>query len=207
MTTANKQDWSNTLRYGILIRSNAKSLRVRLRRPVQPYTAARKQDLQEVFAMLDQAFQQVYTNFKLHFYQQVFSKFENREATLTTVESFCMEVIMALGHPTIAEFSNMMNLSTPNAANKINNLVKKGYVKKVQSTTDKREYHLYPTRKYVDYYSISYAYLQKVVDRAKQRFSPDELQKLEEMLSIVSSELMPEIQLPSAGPAAAEPLP
>lgn len=207
MTTANKQDWSNTLRYGILIRSNAKSLRVRLRRPVQPYTAARKQDLQEVFAMLDQAFQQVYTKFKLHFYQQVFSKFENREATLTTVESFCMEVIMALGHPTIAEFSNMMNLSTPNAAYKINNLVKKGYVKKVQSTTDKREYHLYPTRKYVDYYSISYAYLQKVVDRAKQRFSPDELQKLEEMLSIVSSELMPEIQLPSAGPAAAEPLP
>lgn len=207
MTTANKQDWSNTPRYGILIRSNAKSLRVRLRRPVQPYTAARKQDLQEVFAMLDQAFQQVYTKFKLHFYQQVFSKFENREATLTTVESFCMEVIMALGHPTIAEFSNMMNLSTPNAAYKINNLVKKGYVKKVQSTTDKREYHLYPTRKYVDYYSISYAYLQKVVDRAKQRFSPDELQKLEEMLSIVSSELMPEIQLPSAGPAAAEPLP
>lgn len=207
MTTANKQDWSNTPRYGILIRSNAKSLRVRLRRPVQPYTAARKQDLQEVFAMLDQAFQQVYTKFKLHFYQQVFSKFENREATLTTVESFCMEVIMALGHPTIAEFSNMMNLSTPNAAYKINNLVKKGYVKKIQSTTDKREYHLYPTRKYVDYYSISYAYLQKVVDRAKQRFSPDELQKLEEMLSIVSSELMPEIQLPSAGPAAAEPLP
>ena len=144
MTTANKQDWSNTPRYGILIRSNAKSLRVRLRRPVQPYTAARKQDLQEVFAMLDQAFQQVYTKFKLHFYQQVFSKFENREATLTTVESFCMEVIMALGHPTIAEFSNMMNLSTPNAAYKINNLVKKGYVKKVQSTTDKREYHLYP---------------------------------------------------------------
>lgn len=207
MTTANKQDWSNTPRYGILIHSNAKSLRVRLRRSVQPYTAARKQDLQEVFAMLDQAFQQVYTKFKLHFYQQVFSKFENREATLTTVESFCMEVIMALGHPTIAEFSNMMNLSTPNAAYKINNLVKKGYVKKVQSTTDKREYHLYPTRKYVDYYSISYAYLQKVVDRAKQRFSPDELQKLEEMLSIVSSELMPEIQLPSAGPAAAEPLP
>ena len=28
--------------------------------------------------MLDQAFQQVYTKFKLHFYQQVFSRFENR---------------------------------------------------------------------------------------------------------------------------------
>lgn len=153
--------------------------------------------------MLDQAFQQVYTKFKLHFYKQVFNRFETREATLTTVESFCMEVIMALGSPTIAEFSNMMNLSTPNAAYKINNLVKKGYVKKVQSETDKREYHLYPTRKYIDYYSISYAYLQKVVDRAKQRFTPEELQNLERMLRIVSDELMPEIPLPESGPAVA----
>ena len=207
MTVPQKQDWSNTPKHGILIYNNAKGLRVRLRRPALPYQAPRKQDLQEVFAMLDQAFQQVYTKFKLHFYQQVFSKFESREATLTTVESFCMEVIMALGHPTIAEFSNMMNLSTPNAAYKINNLVKKGYVKKVQSTTDKREYHLYSTRKYVDYYSISYAYLQQVVDRAKQRFSPEELQKLEEMLRVVSDELMPEIKLPAAGPAVAEPKP
>lgn len=205
MISASKQDWSNAPKHGILIRNNGKGLRVRLRRPVMP--PARTQDLQEVFAMLDQAFNHVYTKFKLHFYQQVFSRFENREATLTTVESFCMEVIMALGHPTIAEFSNMMHLSTPNAAYKINNLVKKGYVKKVQSTTDKREYHLYPTRKYVDYYSISYAYLQEVVDRAKQRFSAEELQKLEEMLRIVSDELMPEITLPSAGPAVAEPTP
>lgn len=197
MTAVEKQGWSNAPKHGILIHNNAKGLRVRLRRPVSR-PVARKQDLQEVFAMLDQVFQQVYTKFKLHFYQQVFSKFENREATLTTVESFCMEVIMALGHPTIAEFSNMMNLSTPNAAYKINNLVKKGYVEKVQSKTDKREYHLYPTRKYVDYYNISYAYLQQVVDRAKQRFSPDELQKLEEMLHVVSEELMPEIKLPAA---------
>lgn len=96
--------------------------------------------------MLDQAFEQVYTKFKLHFYQQVFGRFENREATLTTVETFCMEVIMALGNPTVAEFSNLMHLSTPNASYKINNLVKKGYVEKVQSSTDKREYHLHPTK-------------------------------------------------------------
>ena len=89
--------------------------------------------------MLDQAFEQVYNKFKLHFYQKIFSRFEDREATLTTVESFCMEVIMALREPTIAEFSHMMNLSTPNAAYKINSLVKKGYVERIQSSTDKRE--------------------------------------------------------------------
>ena len=97
--------------------------------------------------MLDQTFGQVYTKFKLHFYKQIFNRFEDREATLTTVESFCMEVIMALGEPTIAQFSHMMNLSTPNAAYKINSLVKKGYVERIQSTTDKREYRLRPTQK------------------------------------------------------------
>ena len=146
--------------------------------------------------MLDQAFEQVYNKFKLHFYQKIFSRFEDREATLTTVESFCMEVIMALREPTIAEFSHMMNLSTPNAAYKINSLVKKGYVERIQSSTDKREYHLRPTQKYIDYYNISYYYLHQVMERAKERFSPEDLQKLEEMLVIFSDELMPEIALP-----------
>ena len=31
--------------------------------------------------------QDVYTKFKLHFYQNVFQRFATREATLTTVES------------------------------------------------------------------------------------------------------------------------
>ena len=46
--------------------------------------------------MLDEAFADVYTKFKLHFYKQVFGRFAQREATLTTVESFCMEVILAM---------------------------------------------------------------------------------------------------------------
>ena len=146
--------------------------------------------------MLDQAFGQVYTKFKLHFYKQIFSRFEDREATLTTVESFCMEVITALGEPTIAQFSHMMNLSTPNAAYKINSLVKKGYVERIRSTADTRAYHLRPTQKYLDYYNISYSYLHLVMERAKKRFAPEDLARLEGMLRIVSDELMPEIPLP-----------
>ena len=147
--------------------------------------------------MLDEAFNRVYTKFKLHFYQKVFSRFESREATLTTVESFCMEGILAMGNPTIAEFSHMMHISTPNAAYKINSLVRKGYVDRIQSTVDKREYHLRATKKYMDYYNISYSYLQEVVDRVKKRFSVEDVEKFEEMLTIVADDLMPEISLTS----------
>lgn len=143
--------------------------------------------------MLEQAFDRVYTKFKLHFYQKVFSRFETREATLTTVESFCMEGICALGEPTVAEFAQMMHISTPNASYKINSLIQKGYVEKIRSETDRREYHLRPTPKYLEYYNISYSYLQTVVERTKARFTPEEVAKLEEMLTIIGGELMPEL--------------
>ena len=49
--------------------------------------------------MLEQRFETVYTKFKLHFYQEIFERFQNREASLTTVETFAMETIQALGLP------------------------------------------------------------------------------------------------------------
>ena len=98
--------------------------------------------------MLEEIFRRVYTKFKLHFYRTVFTRFQTREASLTTVETFCMEIIMALGRPTINEFSSFVGISPPNAAYKINNLVQKGYVTKEQSPEDKREYHLVVTQKY-----------------------------------------------------------
>ena len=64
--------------------------------------------------MLEAAFNQVYTKFKLHFYRAVFARFQKREASLTTVETFCMEIIMALGKPTINEFSRFVAISPPN---------------------------------------------------------------------------------------------
>ena len=73
--------------------------------------------------MLDESFNRVYTKFKLHFYQAVFARWQDREASLTTVETFCMEIINALGNPTINEFSSFVDISPPNAAYKINSLI------------------------------------------------------------------------------------
>ena len=159
--------------------------------------------------VLDTAFAEVYSKFKLHFYQKVFSRFQTREASLSAVETFCMEIIQALGRPTVNEFASFVQISPPNAAYKVNSLIQKGYLEKVRSDTDRREYHLVVTQKYVEYYNISYAYLTTVIERIQKRFTPQEVGQLEEMLRIVSDELMPEIPLshPSALPAtdAAEP--
>lgn len=148
--------------------------------------------------MLKDAFFTVYTKFKLHFYQEIFRRFQTREASLTTMETFCMESIQALGSPTVNEFATFMCISTPNAAYKVNSLVEKGYIRKIRSEKDRREYHLEVTQKYLDYYNISTSYIAQVMERIVERFPPEECAKLEEMLEIVSQELMPEIQLPGA---------
>ena len=145
--------------------------------------------------MLEQRFQDVYTKFKLHFYREIFERFQSREASLTTVETFCMEAIQALRLPTINEFASFMKISPPNAAYKVNSLIKKGYVEKIQSTTDRREYFLRPTQKYIDYYSISYSYLHTVIERVRKRFPAEDCDKMEQMLSVISTELMPELDM------------
>ena len=149
--------------------------------------------------MLEEVFSRVYTKFKLHFYLSVFSRFQNREASLTTVETFCMEIINVLGSPTVNEFANFLHISAPNAVYRINNLVQKGYVKKERSPRDRREAHLSVTQKYVDYYDISHRYVRTVMERIKNRFTPQEVQKLEEMLQIIANELMPEVPLEKMG--------
>ena len=152
--------------------------------------------------MLEESFNQVYTKFKLHFYRTVFSRFQNREASLTAVETFCMEVILALKEPTINEFASFVQISSPNAAYKINSLIQKGYVEKIQSPHDRREYHLRPTQKYLDYYNISASYLKLVMDRVKDRFTGEQTEMLDSMLRVVSDELMPEVRLkPDGGDA------
>lgn len=140
--------------------------------------------------MLRDTFGRVYSKFKLHFYQKVFEKLQDREASLTTVETFCMEIIHALGNPTVNEFAKVANISSPNAAYKVNNLIKKGYLKKERSKVDKREYYLEPTEKYFNYYNISYQYLDEIMSKVEQRFTPEEIEKFVEMLDIIDQELM-----------------
>jgi len=144
--------------------------------------------------MLQKLFNDVYTKFKLHFYQKVFERLQERETSLTTVETFCMEIIYALKNPTINEFARLANLSGPNAAYKVSCLMKKGYLRKVQSQEDRREYHLEVTEKYLDYYNISYQYVGTVIDRMKGRFSEEELKVIERVLTVMRDELMTEIK-------------
>lgn len=149
--------------------------------------------------MLEKSFNEVYEKFKLNFYKNIFKNFEDREASLTSAETISVEVIYALNRPTVSEYANFLNISHPNAAYKISSLVRKGYVKKIRSKDDRREFHLEVTDKFLSYNNLKYDYIVKVMERIREHFSEDDVKKLEEILSTISGELMPEISSAVAG--------
>lgn len=148
--------------------------------------------------MLEDIFMDVYSKFKLHFYQKMFEQIQNRETSLTTVETFCVEVIHELGSPTVNEFASFINVTSPNAAYKVNSLLQKGYIRKVQSQDDKREYHLQVTDAYYKYYNLSQNYVHEVVGRMRETLSEEELAVMEKCMSRMLDEMMPEITLPDS---------
>jgi DNA-binding MarR family transcriptional regulator len=142
---------------------------------------------------LQHAFIELYSKFKLHFYRQVFSRFETREASLSAVETFCVEVINALGCPTIGDFARFVNISPANATYRIQSLIKKGYVEKVRDEQDKRGYRLHLTERFDAYNRVNTDYMEEVVGRMEARFAPEELTTLMHILEVMNTELMPEV--------------
>ena len=142
--------------------------------------------------MLDENFEKVYDKFKLQFYRKVFELVRERDGSLSAMEAFSLEVIKMLDCPTIGQFAEFLNISQSNATYKVNSLIKKGYLERENSQSDRREYHLVLSEKYYNYIGLLTSYQQVVMERVKERFPQDVIDRADKMLEIVSEELMPE---------------
>lgn len=142
--------------------------------------------------MLQDSFLEVYDKFKLEFFRRIFEQVREREGSLTAMEAFSIEIIHALNEPTVGRFAEFLNISQSNATYKVNSLIKKGYLKKQNSDTDRREYHLVLSEKYYNYTDIMRSYVKTVLGRIEENFSPDEVKLFSDMLERISAEMMPE---------------
>lgn len=142
--------------------------------------------------MIDQSFIEVYDKFKLQFYRRVFDLVRERDGSLSAMEAFSLGVIEMLDRPTVGQFADFLNISQSNATYKVNSLIKKGYLNRENSTTDRREYHLVLTEKFYNYMGLLSSYEHTVMQRIRERFPEEDVQKFDEILSVISAELMPE---------------
>ena len=142
--------------------------------------------------MMEQDFQRVYEKFKLQFFRRLFSQVREREGSLSAMEAFSVEVIHQLNAPTIGRFADFLGISQSNATYKVNNLIRKGYIVKENSDTDRREYHLKLSDKFYSYNGLMQSYIDTVLGRIRERFTPEELATFAHVLAVMSDELMPE---------------
>lgn len=139
--------------------------------------------------MIEQSFTAAYDKLRLDFYKRVFSEVKEREGSLSATEMFAVEIINSLGRPTIGQFAEFINISLPGATYKVNSLEKKGYIKRVRSQTDRRESYLEMTEKYHDYAKLNLDNLKRIFLQINERFSPEQIKLLDEMLLVVANEL------------------
>jgi DNA-binding MarR family transcriptional regulator len=132
----------------------------------------------------------VYDKFVMEFFRRIFEMVKEREGSLSAMEAFSVEVIHELNEPTIGQFADFLNISQSNATYKVNSLIKKGYIEKQNSTTDRREYHLVLSDKYYRYTGLMRDYIGTVTGRIEKAFPPEDVNKFSSMLSRISAELM-----------------
>lgn len=142
--------------------------------------------------MLKDNFINVYDKFKLRFYKSVFELVRERDGSLSAMEAFSLEVIKMLDNPTVGRFAEFLNISQSNATYKVNNLIKKGYLVRQNSSNDRREYHLVLSEKYYNYMALFSSYQKTVIERIEKRFPPEDLERFDEILRVISEELMEE---------------
>lgn len=141
--------------------------------------------------MITDSFINVYNKFKLNFYRNIFKGFDNQDSSLTPTETICIEVVALLNEPTLSDLCEFMDVSQPNMSYRVNSLVKKGYISKRHSENDKREVYLEVTEKYQHYRDIKEGYINRVLVRAEDYFTKEEMQIFERMLDVFSNKIMP----------------
>lgn len=136
---------------------------------------------------------EVYDKFKINFYKSVCKQIDNSEDKLTMLEAITLEVIDILDEPTVNDVARFLEISQPNAAYKVGTLEKKGYLSKVQSTTDRREYHVILSDKYDEYADLKNNEINKVFCRLASSYTEEEREIYEKIFSNLHEAMDPMI--------------
>ncbi|MFA5586610.1 MAG: MarR family transcriptional regulator [Saccharofermentanales bacterium] len=136
----------------------------------------------------------IYLKLKLYYYLRIFRKMaEDPDDSLTALEVFCAEAIYGLGAPTLTELARFINVSQPNAAYKVVNLEKKGFVEKTRSTRDGRLVRLRVTDKFLRLYGTSERYVSILAKRIENKYPPQQVELFSSMLREISEDMMREL--------------
>ncbi len=137
--------------------------------------------------MLEKEFEKLYFKFRNNYCKNLFSGVNEDKDSLSPTESYCVEAIFLMNRPTVHQFANYVNISQPNATYRISNLISKGYVRKVLSEDDRREYFLEVTDKFSKNYGMNSSFNAQLMNNIREKFSQEEIVQLEKFMKKLNS--------------------
>ena len=140
--------------------------------------------------MLEKEFEKLYFKFRNNYCKNLFSSVNEEKDSLSPTESYCVETIFLLNRPTVHQFANYVNISQPNATYRISNLIEKGYVRKVLSMEDRREYYLEVTDKFSKNYGMNSSFNTELMNGIHDKFTKEEIALLEKMMKKIVNEVL-----------------
>ena len=125
---------------------------------------------------LESNFEKIYRTFRLNIYRKIFEVLGEREGSLNATGFFAVEAIGLMNEPTVGEFAECLSITSSNAAYKVRQLIKKGYVIKVP-TDDKRSFRLRVTDKFTRYYHSDNSYGSYIFRLISQSLDEEEIEQ------------------------------
>ena len=117
----------------------------------------------------------------------MFDRIKDKEEALSSTEYFCLECIYLMGNPTISQFANFLDISSPNATYKVKQLIKKGFITKERSAKDGREFLLVPTQKFFDFYENKDDYV--LINDLRETLTKKECKKIDKIMKILTDNM------------------
>ena len=139
--------------------------------------------------MTEKVFERLYRQFRLEYAKKVFSILKEREGSLSAQELLSAEVIFLLDKPTVKQFADFLNISSPNAAYKVKTLTEKGYIVKEPSPKDGRESLLRVTDKFLGYYAEEDTYGSFILRKMKDKLTVEEMKIVSETMKILNEKV------------------
>ena len=116
---------------------------------------------------------------RLEFYRKIFTRVRERDGSLSAMEVFSLEIIYALGRPTIGQFARFIGISQSNATYKVNSLMKE----------DGREYNLELSEKFYGYSDMLEENVRTITRNVLEQLTPEEIAVIDKAADILNKEL------------------
>lgn len=112
-----------------------------------------------------------------------YETFGPEEAQKLSLHHFAyITAIQALGNPTFTDLAEKLKVTKPSVTTMVNKLINEGYVRKEQSSTDRRIYHLYLDEKGKKLIEVERRGMMEFADQIRYALTEQEARQFAELL-------------------------